>query len=134
VLRRAEDGGAYMHKRHMDPMCMAWEQAVYNDIWPSLLLGTPVSRGIASMWWGAGPGNCAGCGCIAAASGLAAALVGCRNQRHHHPQPTNHSTTTTAQVRAARVRSQAAVGRRPHHLHQLLRARGHAQDEGRQDV
>jgi hypothetical protein len=50
VLRRAEDGGAFMHKRHVDPLCMAWEQAVYNDIWPSLVLGSPVSRGIASMW------------------------------------------------------------------------------------
>jgi hypothetical protein len=64
VLRRAEDGGAFMHKRHMDPLCMAWEQAVFNDIWPSLLLGTPVSRGIASMWWAARPGGCAGCGVL----------------------------------------------------------------------
>lgn len=39
-----------MHKRHLDAMCLSWEQAVYNDIWPSLILGTPVSQGIARMW------------------------------------------------------------------------------------
>ncbi len=50
MLRRAEDGGAWMHKRHLDAMCLSWEQAVYNDIWPSLILGTPVSQGIARMW------------------------------------------------------------------------------------
>lgn len=48
--RHAENGFVWLNATHHMSGCVGWEQAMFNDVWPSLVLGTPVSHGIARLW------------------------------------------------------------------------------------